>query len=213
MSRIKCAVRYVGYTADVIVRKYAREVQYAKLDFVSGCILVCADDGAFVVVPNRADAEPFLKRLSEFATELQNRVCQHDAELIQQASGLSERTVDAGDMIFVPFELTLVAVHPGTRIKEFIRQITQRFTEIKLVLKQAEEIGLGIKRRPYSEYIEEIDKTGICRVEYHGDAYFVDGRLTFYPDHKVAFVRPEGQSGFEVLSVESGTGIESQHPN
>ena len=44
MSRIKCAVKFIGYSADVIVRKYARDVLYAIVDFVSsglrqwGCI-------------------------------------------------------------------------------------------------------------------------------------------------------------------------------
>jgi hypothetical protein len=112
----------------------------------------------------------------------------------------------------VPLGPNQVVVHPGTKVKRFIRQITQRFEEIKLVLEQAWTIGLGIKRQPYSEYLDEIERTGVCRVEYHGDAYFVDGRLIFYPDHKVAFTRPEGENGFEGLSLDSNT-IEPPLPN
>jgi hypothetical protein len=128
-----------------------------------------------VAVPNRVDVEPFLTELPKLADELQNLVRQREAELLQPATGLSERTVGAGAMISVPLGPNQVVVHPGTKVKRFIRQITQRFEEIKLVLEQAWTIGLDIKRQPYSEYLDEIERTGVCGVEYHGDAYFVDG--------------------------------------
>jgi hypothetical protein len=210
MSRIKCAVRYVGYSAYVIVRKYTREVQYATLDFVSGAVLISVDDRGFVMVPKRVDLEPLLTELPKLADELQNLVRQREAELLQQATSLSERTVGA---IRVPFGRNQVTVYPGTEMTRFIQQITQRVKGIKLVLKQAEEIGLGINRRPYSEYINGIAKTGLSRVEYHGDAYFVDGRLIFYPDYKVAFMRQKGENLFEGYSLDSDTKIESQLPN
>jgi hypothetical protein len=201
-----------GTRADVIVRKYAREVQYAKLDFVSGAVLMCADDGGFVMVPSRVDLEPFLTELPKLVDELKNLVHQREAEL-QQATGSSERTVGAGDMISVPFGPNQVSVAPGTNVIKFVGQVTQRFREIKLVLKQAEEIGQGIKRRPYSEYTDGIEKTGICSVESHGFAYFVDGRLIFYPDYKVGYLRPAGETTFELLSVDSNPSIESHRPN
>ena len=211
MSRIKCAVRYVGYSADVIVRKYTREVKYATLDFVSGCVLICADDGSFVFVPNRVDLEPFLTELPKLADELQNLVRQHKAELIEQTT--AECTVGADATISVSFGRNQVKVYPGTEINKFIRQVTQRFREIKLVLEQAWKIGLGIKRRPYSEYVDGFAKTGICAVERHGDAYFVDGQLIFYPDHKVGYLRPAGENTFELLSLDSNARMGSQRPN
>jgi hypothetical protein len=78
------AVNKDGLPADVIVRKYAREVQ--KLDFVSGCVLISADDKGFVIVPNRVDLEPFISELPKLAHELQKLVSQREAEL-QQATG------------------------------------------------------------------------------------------------------------------------------
>ena len=54
-----------------------------------------------------------------------------------------------------------------------------RFLEIEQVLEQTEKIGSEIKRRPYSEYIDGIEKTGRCQVEVHGIALYVDGRLDF----------------------------------
>jgi hypothetical protein len=81
-DKMRCQVR--GLPADVIVRKYAREVQ--KLDFVSGCVLISADDKGFVIVPNRVDLEPFISELPKLAHELQKLVSQREAEL-QQATG------------------------------------------------------------------------------------------------------------------------------
>ena len=72
----------------------------------------------------------------------------------------------------------------------FVRQITRRFANIEHVLEQAEEIGRTIKRRPYSEFIDEIGATGCPRVEYHGSALLVGGKLVFRPDYKVATIKP-----------------------
>jgi hypothetical protein len=38
-------VKFVGYSADVIARKYGRDVEYAVLDFVSGAASMNADGG------------------------------------------------------------------------------------------------------------------------------------------------------------------------
>ncbi len=109
-------------------------------------------------------------------------------------------------MISLPCGPNTVSVAPGTDIKRFIRQVTERFTEIEQVLEQAEEIGLGIKRRPYSEYIDEIAETGMCRVEGHGFGLFVDGKLLFYPNHQVALVRKAGENTFEMHSLDAVKG-------
>ena len=74
--------------------------------------------------------------------------------------------------------------------------MTQRFKKVQQVLEQAEEMGLHIKRRPYSEYIDEIARTGIARVEAFGFALFIEGKLIFRPDYQVhLFVRPVGTRG------------------
>jgi hypothetical protein len=63
-------VKFVGYLANVIARKYGRDVEYAGLDFVSGAASMHAD-GGWVIVPKRIDLKPFLESLPKLANELQ----------------------------------------------------------------------------------------------------------------------------------------------
>jgi hypothetical protein len=187
-------VKFVGYSAYVIARgKYGREVEYATLDFVSGAASMHAD-GGWVLVHKRIDLEPFLKSLPEIANELRDR-CHCDGELSQQTDGLAGPTGTADKMIRLSCGQNTISVAPCTKITKFIRQVTQRFTEVEQVLEQAEEIGLQIKRRPYSEYIDEIAETGLSRVEGFGSALFIDGKLIFQPDYQVLLVRPVGTRG------------------
>jgi hypothetical protein len=88
-----------------------------------------------------------------------------------------------------------ISIAPCTKITKFIRQVTQRFTEVEQVLEQAEEIGLQIKRRPYSEHIDEIAETGLSQIEAFGFALFIDGKLIFQPDYQVLLVGPVGTRG------------------
>jgi hypothetical protein len=101
-------------------------------------------------------------------------------------------------------------VAPGTVINRFTRQLTKRFIEIERVLEQAEEIGLRIKRRPYSEHLDDV-KTGIWPVEIHGFALFVDGRLIFYPSYQVGLIKEQG-SNLQWLGLEE-TAKTSYRPN
>jgi hypothetical protein len=204
-------VKFVGYSAYVIARgKYGREIEYATLDFVSGAASMHAD-GGWVLVPKRIDLEPFLKSLPEIANELRDR-CHRDGELSQQTAGLAETTGTADEMITLSCGLNTISVAPCTKTTKFIRQVTQRFTEVEQVLKQAEEIGLQIKRRPYSEYIDEIAETGLSRVEAFGFALFIDGKLIFQPDYQVRLVGPVGTRGdtFEVHPLTPTSKIDAQ---
>jgi hypothetical protein len=47
-------------------------------------------------------------------------------------------------------------------------------------LEQAQIVGLQIKR-PYSDYIDEIERTSIARVSLHGVGVFNDGKVEFHP--------------------------------
>jgi hypothetical protein len=195
-------VKFVGYSANVIARKYGRDVEYAMLDFVSGAAFMRAD-GGLVTVPKRIDLKPFLESLPKLANELQEALLrQRNGELSQQTTGVPERTGAADDRVSVSFGPTTVSVAPGTVINRFIRQLTKRFIEIERVLEQAEEIGLRIKRRPYSEYIDEIAKTGIARVEGHGFALLFDGRLIFYPNYQVVLVKEHGANLFQLFPLD-----------
>jgi hypothetical protein len=190
---VQYGVKFVGYSAAVIARKNGREVQYAGLDFFNDVASMHAD-GGWVMVRNRVDLGPFLRSLPNLAGELEELLCQHVAQALEE----SEKTGTAGHMITLSNGQNEVCVAPDTDVNKFIRQITKRFFEIEPVLDQAYEIGSRIKRRPYSEYLDEIKKTGIARVEGHGFGLFIDGRLSFYPDYQVAFVRPAGDRAFEV---------------
>src|SRR5262249_14667444 len=147
----------------------------------------------------------FLKNLPNLANDLQDHLRQRGIELSRKAANQPEPTFAASDMISLSCGPNTVSVAVGTEINQFIRQVTKRFTEIEQVLEQAEKIGSGIKRRPYSEYIDEIGKTGISRVEAFGFALFVDGKLIFYPSYQVALVRPTTARAdtFEVQPLDS----------
>jgi hypothetical protein len=147
----------------------------------------------------RIDLKPFLESLPKLENELQEALMrQRNGELSQQTTGAPERTRSDDEPVTVGFGPNTVAVAPGTVIHRFIRQLTKRRIEIERVLEQAEEIGLRIKRRPYSEYINGIAETGICRVESHGFALWVDGRPIFYPKYEVFLTKRHGGNLFHV---------------
>jgi hypothetical protein len=185
----------------VIARKYGRDVEYASLDFACGVVSMKAD-GGFVRVPKRVDLKPFLESLPKLANEIQDALLhQRNGGSSQQATGVAgEGTADA--MIKVSFGPNRVSVAPDTVISRFIHQLIKRFIEIEGVLEQAEEIGLRIKRRPYSEHIDEVGRTGICRVEYHGYALFFDGRLIYHPDHQVILVKEHEGNVFQCFPLD-----------
>jgi hypothetical protein len=148
--QVMYGVKFVGYLAVVIARKYAREVEYATLDFVSGSVSVHGNGGG-IVVSKRIDLGPFVKSLPELTSELQDLLHQRDGELVQESAGLTAPATGKSKMITLSCGPNIVSVAAGTEIKRFIRQVTKRFTEVEQVLEQAEAIGSGIKRRPYSE--------------------------------------------------------------
>jgi hypothetical protein len=176
--KVQYGVKFVGYSADVI--KKGCESAYATLDFVTGHASVHADQGW--VSSKRADLGPFVRSLPKLITELQQRLCQRSNEPALARGGEMVR-ISCG-------ENEKICAAPEVDVRKFIRQVTKRFLEIEAVLEQADRVGSRIKRRPYSEYIDEIGKTGVCRVEVHGTGLYVNGKLIFYPDYQVLFVKP-----------------------
>jgi hypothetical protein len=61
---------------------------------------------------------------------------------------------------------------------------------IEPILEQAERVGSEIKRPPYDDYIDGSAKTGIYRVVSYGDAFFVDGELTYHPERRTVLIKP-----------------------
>jgi hypothetical protein len=209
--RTRYGVKFVGYSAYVIARKYGREIDYAQLDFEAGVASIHAD-GGWVMVPKRTDLGPFLQTLPELANELRDLLCQGTAQVPEESDGRPPASGAAGEMVTMAHGQNTVCVAPGTEVSRFIRQITKRFTEIEQLLEQVEQIGSDIKRRPYSEYIDEIGRTGLARVESHGFGLFVGGRLVFHPNYQVAFTKPRAPNIFEVHLLDSKTEKDSQ-PN
>jgi hypothetical protein len=149
----------------------------------------------------RADLGPLVRSLPDLKSELQALLSQ------QSARGLEEK--DANMVNLSRGQNTIcIAVH--TNVKKFIRQVTKRFFEIEQVLEQAEKIGSEIKRRPYSEYLAEIGKTGVAQVEYHGFALYIDRRLIFYPNHRVAFIKMHAPNLYEAHLLDQETRINAR---
>jgi hypothetical protein len=163
-------VQFVGYSASVMARKYGREVDYATLDFITGYASVLGDCGW--VNSKRVDLGSLVRSLPDLRSELQALLSQHPAH------GLEEK---GSNMITVSRGQNTICVAAGTDLKKFIRQMTKRFLEIEQVLEQAEKIGSEIKRRPYSEYLAGIEKTGLAQVEGHGFALYIGRRLISIP--------------------------------
>jgi hypothetical protein len=182
----KYGVKFVGYSAYV-VRK-GHEGEYAVLDFVTGRASVIADLYLGWVSSKRADLGAFVRNLPTLSTELQQRLRSDPS--FSFTRGRETVCMSCGE--------NEICADPETEVRKFIQQITKRFLQIEAVLEQAELVGSRIKRRPYGEYIDEIRKTGLCRVEAFGFGLYLDGKLTFYPNYQVALVKPVGANVFEV---------------
>jgi hypothetical protein len=88
----------------------------------------------------------------------------------------------------------------GADLERFVDQIARRYRAVEPILEQAEKVGSEIKRPPYADYIDEIAKTGVARVVSYGVAFFVDGKLAYYPERQVLLIKPtENERTFQVL--------------
>jgi hypothetical protein len=103
--------------------------------------------------------------------------------LVKQQSTSEEIEAEDGD------DGSGIRVPAGADPRKAIQQLTAKFRRLEPVLQQAEIISARIERRPYSEYLDEIKKTGIGRVEIHGIGLFKHGKLTFHPLNSTALVR------------------------
>jgi hypothetical protein len=169
MSKVtRFGVKFVGYGAWIIGLKRELEIDYAYLDFVSGCATLIAEGGD-VTVNNLADLRQVVADLPKLVRGLRR----------------GESTAE----INLPCGANKLFIAANADINQVIRQLAKRHSEAEPVMKQAKEVGLKIKRTPYSQYIEELRETGICRVEAHGFGMFEHGKLFFHADRREALVR------------------------
>jgi hypothetical protein len=176
------AVRFIGYSASIIARK--GNAEYASLDFVSGAAGLCTKEG-FLFVTQRAALSSAVADLPSCVDELKS--------LVKSAlPGDEWLEFRRGEVVF--------KLNRGADIERFAGQLARRYRAVEPILEQAERVGSEIKRPPYDDYIDEGAKTGIYRVVSYGDAFFVDGELTYQPERRTVLIQPTGDGRtFEVL--------------
>ena len=180
-------IKFIGYIADIIALKNGCEVDYATMDFVSGGVILKAT-GGFVSVTNRADLELFVASLPKRVNELQ--------ELLT-----ANMSADNNHVIALACGQNSVHIYSTADPNQVIQELVERCSEIDEVLRQVEDIGSQIERRPYVEYLDEIEATGNCRVEVHGFGLFENGRLSFYPDGRTGLVRRQSENTFLIIDL------------
>src|SRR5215469_5177360 len=142
------AVRFIGYSARIIARR--GNTDYASLDFVSGTAALFADEG-HLIVPNRPALSSAVGDLPLCIDELK--------------SSVESDTPDSdGHRVELRGGEVTIRLNRGADVEGFVSQIARRYRAIESILEQAEKVGSEIKRSPYADYLDEIEKTGICRV-------------------------------------------------
>jgi hypothetical protein len=158
-------VRLVGYSAHIIARK--GNTEYAALDFVCGLAMLFVNDGILTAPwPSLSSAVADLSLCIDELKSLPDN---------------DERRVERSG------EVT-ISLNRGADVERFVGQIGRRYCAIEPILEPAEKLGSEIERRPHDDHINEIAKTGISRVVSHGVAFFVDGKLVYYPERHTALI-------------------------
>jgi hypothetical protein len=155
-------VRFVGYAAFVVTRK---EDLHAWLDFVTGRTRLFVRGGD-VSTPSGRELSRFIAKLPTHLDELRQDTARRSSGDVEWNFGENEISLDARS-------------NPA----KIIRRFEARLHQLEPVLEQAENIGLQIVRRPYAEFIDEINETGIARIQCHGIGVFSEGSLLFTPQH------------------------------
>jgi hypothetical protein len=179
------AVRFIGYSAHIVARKGNADL--AQLDFVSGEAILSADEG--FLIGKRAALSSAVADLPRCIDQLKSLA--KSVALDRDGDGVELRGGEVS-----------IRLKRGADIERFMSQIAQRYRAIEPVLEQAEKLGLEIKRPPYADFIDEIAKTGVSRVTSYGVAFFVDGKLAYYPERQTVLVKPTGdERTFEVRQI------------
>ena len=144
----KYAVRFVGYNARIIARK--GNAEYAYMDFVSGAAAIFANEGR-LLAPKRLVLPSAVAELPPCVPELKS--------LLKSVTPDSDGT----EVVLRRGEVE-ICVNRGADVERLVSELASRYWAIEPVLEQAEKIGSGIQRLPYADYIDEIAKTGVCRV-------------------------------------------------
>jgi hypothetical protein len=176
------AVRFIGYSARIIARK--GNAEYAFLDFVSGAAGPCTNQGCLFVTKRAA--------LPSAVADLPS--------CVDELKSLVKSALPSGGWLELRRGEVVVYLNRGADVERFVGQLARRYRAIEPILEQAERVGSEIKRPPYVDYIDESAKTGTYRVVSYGDAFFVDGELTYHPERRTVLIKPTADiRTFEVL--------------
>jgi hypothetical protein len=94
-----------------------------------------------------------------------------------------------------------IRLNRGADVEGFVSQIARRYRAIESILEQAEKVGSEIKRPPYAE-TPVFSISSISRRSY-GVAYFVDGKLAYYPERDLLVIW-RGKPIFVELKLRAG---------
>jgi hypothetical protein len=201
----KYGVRFVGYSADVFAKKNGREVEYAMLDFAFGTTRVSVEGGWVIARDFRAlmhDLPNVVAELEELLEELASSPGGKAWRGPYSATQLSEQSSGDQEISIAISTSAEIRVRTGVVFGQFIRKAVKRFEKVEPVIEQARIISNSIDRPSYDEYVEEIAKTGIARVEYYGLALFIDGNLRFYPERRTLLMQPQEDNALLVQGLE-----------
>lgn len=213
----KYAVKFIGYAAFVVTRKKAQELTCARLDFVSGSVMLYADKGCLIV--HHRDAIDVVRQLPRIVGKLENVLHKLSLSLTGRVheGAYSASIVPAQDGAGSIISITVAPgcdIHLclGANLRKTVLALRKRLTdEFEQLLNQAEVIGTRIERRPYSEYIDELGRTGSARVEAHGYGLFVAGQLIFHPTKHTTVVTPTEVKGQFAIKMVDPSGRGHKH--
>jgi hypothetical protein len=176
-------VLFIGYMAQIENRQ---RIVYARIDFISGHVILEAD-GGHVHVRRIRDLRPFVASPRQGINELKKRADDECCKI---------EVSDGENKLFV---------EPGADLDQVILHLTERCSKTESVLRQALKVGLKVKRRPYHEHIDEIEKTGIIRLEFHGIGVFKNNKLSVRLDRREILMKCTGRGEYIILSESTGS--------
>ena len=191
-------VNFVGYSAYVETRDDMDEFS-ADINFVAGGASVTLD-GAYISARSRTELRPFLRQIAAKRRRLETLIREAETSGREVQDGQFSVMLDSeAESVILEADDNYARLPLGTKLDRFIRKFSKRLDEIDDILRQAEDIGSKIERRPYQEYIDDFKRDGFFWVEGHGLAIYEGGKLNFTPRRQVGKVYPADAGGTEFM--------------
>jgi hypothetical protein len=198
-SDLKYGVQFYGYVAVVVARKKGGDVECATIDFVTGVTTVYADAGPNGGFVTARDLALFVQDLPKILPEVEELLKE-----LTSSGGEIRRGSYLATLAEFPSEGRVIRIQISSGAKKHAILVPAG-VQFQQVINQAKLLGNSIKRRPYEEYLDELAKIGVGRVESYGFALFMDGHLRFYPERRTLLVRPVTDNTFKVQELRDGS--------